>query len=47
MQHLVLSHVMPPIPDEGPEVDAFVRGLSDIYAGPITVARDLLRLEVR
>lgn len=46
VRHLVLSHVMPPIPDEGPEVDAFVRGLSDLYAGQITVARDLRRLEV-
>lgn len=46
VRHLVLSHVMPPIPDEGPEVDAFVQGLSDVFAGRITVGRDLLRLEV-
>lgn len=46
VRHLVLSHVMPPIPDEGPEVDAFLRGLPDIFEGRITVGRDLLRLEV-
>jgi len=44
VKHLVLSHVMPPVSDEGPDVDAFVEGLSGIFDGRITVGRDLLRL---
>ncbi|MBI1885196.1 MAG: MBL fold metallo-hydrolase [Chloroflexi bacterium] len=43
VKHLVMSHVMPPIPDEGTEVEAFTAGLSQIYSGRITVGRDLQR----
>jgi ribonuclease Z len=42
--HLVLTHVIPPIPNEGPLVEQFVAGMSDIYAGPITVAQDMQKL---
>ncbi len=43
VKHLVLSHLMPPIADEGPVVDEFAAGLCDIFAGQTTVARDLQR----
>lgn len=43
---LVLSHLLPPIPDEGAVVDEFVAGMSDIYPGPILVARDMQRITV-
>lgn len=43
VKHLVLSHVMPAIPEEGPQVEAFTAGLSDLFPGRITVGRDLQR----
>lgn len=43
---LVLTHLIPPIPNDGPDVQAFVSGMSDIYAGPIHVARDAERIAV-
>ena len=43
---LVLSHLLPPIPDDGPIVESFVAGMSEIYPGSILVARDLQRLTV-
>ena len=43
VKHLVLSHVMPAIPNEGPQVEAFAAGLSEIFGGRITVGRDLQR----
>jgi len=43
---LVLSHLLPPIPDDGPIVDNFVTGMSDIFSGSILVAKDLQRLSV-
>lgn len=46
VRELVLSHLIPPIPDDGPQVEAFVAGMSDIYGGPITVARDMQRLTI-
>ena len=46
VKHLVLSHLIPPIPNDGPIVDAFVAGMSDIYSGPITVGRDLQRITI-
>jgi ribonuclease Z len=46
VKHLVLSHVLPPIPNDGPIVDAFVAGMKDIYDGPITVGRDLQRITI-
>ena len=46
VKHLVLSHVMPAIPNEGPQAEAFAAGLDKIYGGKITLARDLMRLGV-
>lgn len=43
VQHLVMSHVMPSIPEDGPQVEAFAAGVAEIYGGPVTVARDLQR----
>jgi ribonuclease Z len=44
VHRLVLSHVIPPIPNEGPEVAAFTAGMEQIYPGPISVAQDLQRI---
>lgn len=41
---LVLSHLIPPIPDEGAAVDQFVAGMAGVFPGPILVARDMQRL---
>lgn len=46
IKHLVLSHVMPAIPEEGPPVEAFAAGLADIFGGQITVGRDLQRFSL-
>lgn len=40
VRQLVISHVIPPIPNDGPVVEAFQQGMSDIYSGPITIAVD-------
>lgn len=46
VKQLILAHVIPStIPDEGPVVDQFVAGMSDIYKGPLIVARDLQRFQ--
>lgn len=44
---LVLSHIIPPVPNEGPAVEQFIAGMKDVYGGPITVARDTQRIAVR
>ncbi|MEX1103091.1 MAG: MBL fold metallo-hydrolase, partial [Dehalococcoidia bacterium] len=46
VRKVALSHLIPPIPSEGPAVTRFVEGMSDIYKGPIHVARDLERIAV-
>lgn len=46
VRRLVLSHVIPPPPDNGPMAEAFVKGMSDIYPGEITLAKDLQRFTV-
>jgi len=43
---LVLSHLIPPIPDDGPPVERFVEGMSEIYRGPITVGTDMDKLTI-
>lgn len=43
---LVLSHIIPPIGNGTAEVEAFVRGMNEIYGGAITVARDTERIPV-
>ncbi len=47
VRQLMLSHVIPPIPEEGPEVAAFLAGMAALYPGPLSVARDLQRVQVR
>ncbi|MGH2609789.1 MAG: MBL fold metallo-hydrolase [Tepidiformaceae bacterium] len=46
VRKLALTHLIPPIPSEGPAVTQFVQGMSDLYAGPIHVARDCERIAV-
>ena len=46
VKQLVLSHLIPPIPDEGPLVERFAEGMNEIYGGPITVAKDLQRFTI-
>ncbi len=46
VKHLVLAHVLPPIPNEGPQTEMFAAGLDAIYDGPITIGHDLQRLTV-
>ena len=43
VKHLVLSHLLPAVPEQGPQADAFVAGLDKIFDGPITIGRDLQR----
>ena len=44
--HLVLSHIIPAVPNEGPLVEQFTAGMSELYAGRITVGTDLMRLTI-
>lgn len=46
VKHLVLSHLLPSIAEDGPPVEQFTAGLSEIYGGKITVAKDLMRIGV-
>jgi ribonuclease Z len=46
VKQLVLSHLLPMVPDEGPGLDHFADGMSDIYGGPITVGKDLQRFVI-
>ncbi len=43
---LVLSHIIPPIPNDTERETEFMKGMSDIYGGPIRVARDMQRIAV-
>jgi ribonuclease Z len=43
VKHLVLSHVMPPVADQGPDADRFVAGLDKVFHRPLTIGRDLQR----
>jgi len=43
---LVLSHLIPPIPNDGPAVGQFTAGMDAIYPGAIHVARDMERVPV-
>jgi ribonuclease Z len=45
VKHLVITHIIPPIPDEGPAVVAFTAGMAETFKGRMTVGRDMLRLE--
>jgi ribonuclease Z len=44
---LVLTHIIPAIVSEDAMEAAFIQGMSDIYSGKITVARDTMRLPVK
>lgn len=46
VRHLVLSHLLPQIPNEGPGLDGFTAGMSEIYSGKITVGSDLQRFVI-
>lgn len=46
VKHLVLSHRMPTPPNEGPLLDAFANGMSEIYTGKLTIGRDLQRFPI-
>jgi ribonuclease Z len=46
VKKLVLSHLIPPVPNEGPLADAFAAGMSDVFKGEIVVGRDLMRFTV-
>ena len=43
---VVIAHLIPPVPNDGPQVEAFLAGMGDIYRGPIALGRDLQRVEV-
>lgn len=46
VKHLVLSHLIPTPPNEGPITAAFTNGMSDIFSGTITLGRDLQRFTI-
>lgn len=43
---VVLSHIIPPIPNDTDREVLFMAGMADVYSGPIRVARDLQRIPV-
>jgi ribonuclease Z len=43
---LILSHIIPPIPNNDAREAEFVAGMADIYTGPIRMARDMQRIPV-
>jgi len=46
VKKLVLTHLLPSIPPTDVAEKNFVRGMSDIYDGPIVVGRDLMTIDV-
>jgi ribonuclease Z len=46
VKKLVLSHLIPPIPNEGPLVDVFATGMADVFTGELVVGKDLMRFHV-
>jgi ribonuclease Z len=46
VRRLVLSHIIPPIPNDAGAIAQFTAGMGDIYSGEITVGHDLQRFEV-
>jgi ribonuclease Z len=46
VRRLVISHLIPPIPDDGPPVEQFIAGMADVFAGELVVGRDLQRITV-
>jgi ribonuclease Z len=43
---LVLTHIVPSIPNDPAQVAAFIAGMGDVYTGPMRVARDTERVPV-
>jgi ribonuclease Z len=43
---LVLTHLIPQIPNDPAREAQFVAGMREVYGGPITVARDTMRRPV-
>jgi ribonuclease Z len=43
---VVLSHIIPPTPNDSERELAYVAGMSDFYQGRIRIARDMQRLPV-
>lgn len=43
---VVLTHIIPPISTDPEQVAAFIAGMSDVFPGPIRVARDTERVPV-
>ena len=43
---VLLSHIIPPIPNDAAQEAAFMAGMSDVYGGPVRVARDMQRVAV-
>lgn len=43
---VVLTHMIPPVTNDPGQASAFSAGMSDVYPGPIRVARDIERLPV-
>jgi ribonuclease Z len=46
VEHLVLTHLIPPIPANGFVEAEFTTGMDKLYDGNITVARDGMRIEL-
>lgn len=46
VKRVVISHIIPPIPDDGPVAEQYVAGMSDVFTGEITLGRDLQRIVV-
>lgn len=46
VKKLVLSHLIPPVPNEGPLTDAFTAGMADVFTGEIVLGKDLMRFHV-
>jgi ribonuclease Z len=46
VRQLVLNHLIPPVPNSGPELDRFIAGMTERFRGPIRVARDTERIPV-
>ena len=43
---VVLSHIIPPLPNDDAREAEFIAGMSELYGGPVRVARDMQRVGV-
>jgi ribonuclease Z len=43
---VLLSHIIPPIPNDAARETEFMAGMSDLFKGPVRVARDMQRVPV-